>query len=75
MTEIAQGLSFLNDIGVAHRDLKLHNIMIDRQRRAKIIDFGSTAPILWAEKCRSSAFVGEVDTRLPSTEGYHLPYK
>ena len=75
MTEIAQGLSFLNDIGVAHRDIKLHNIMVDRQRRAKIIDFGSAAPIIWTEKCKFSAFVAEKDTRLTSTEGYYLPYR
>jgi hypothetical protein len=28
MTEVAQGLSFLNDVGVTHRDIKPHNIMI-----------------------------------------------
>jgi serine/threonine protein kinase len=75
MTQIAQGLCFLNEIGVAHRDIKLHNIMVDRQKRAKIIDFGSAVPIIWTEKCKSSDFVAEKDTRLTSTEGYYLPYR
>ena len=75
MTEVAQGLSFLNDVGITHRDIKPHNIMIDRQRRARIIDFGSAASIIWTGKCRTSSFVNEMDTRLASTEGYYLPYK
>lgn len=49
--------------------------MIDRQRKARIIDFGSAASIIRAGKCRTSSFVSEMDTSLVSTEGYYLPYK
>ncbi len=39
------GLLFLNYEGIIHRDLKEFNIMVDRQKRGRIIDFGSVASI------------------------------
>jgi len=38
--QICQGLSEAHHLGVYHRDLKPHNIMIDREGNAKIMDFG-----------------------------------
>jgi len=38
--QICQGLSEAHSLGVFHRDLKPHNIMIDREGNAKIMDFG-----------------------------------
>jgi len=35
------GVLFLNQSGFIHHDLKEQNIMIDKNKRAKIIDFGS----------------------------------
>jgi serine/threonine protein kinase/tetratricopeptide (TPR) repeat protein len=38
--QICHGLSEAHHLGVYHRDLKPHNIMIDREGNAKIMDFG-----------------------------------
>jgi serine/threonine protein kinase/tetratricopeptide (TPR) repeat protein len=38
--QICQGLSEAHHLGVFHRDLKPHNIMIDRQGNVRIMDFG-----------------------------------
>jgi serine/threonine protein kinase len=38
--QICHGLSEAHSLGVFHRDLKPHNIMIDREGNAKIMDFG-----------------------------------
>lgn len=38
------GLLFLSKEEILHRDLKELNIMVDRSKRARVIDFGSVAP-------------------------------
>jgi serine/threonine protein kinase len=38
--EIAQALSYLHSRGIAHRDIKLENILLDNAGRPKIADFG-----------------------------------
>lgn len=38
--KILQGVDYLHKTGIAHRDLKLENIIIDKERNIKIIDFG-----------------------------------
>eukprot|EP01121_Diplochlamys_sp_Union-15-3_P010173 TRINITY_DN2831_c0_g7_i1.p1 TRINITY_DN2831_c0_g7~~TRINITY_DN2831_c0_g7_i1.p1 ORF type:complete len:557 (+),score=98.77 TRINITY_DN2831_c0_g7_i1:53-1723(+) len=38
--DVAVGLSWLHELGILHRDLKLGNILMDRYGRAKIADFG-----------------------------------
>ena len=38
--EVAQGLNYLHRNGMAHRDVKLHNIIIGLQGEVKIIDLG-----------------------------------
>jgi eukaryotic-like serine/threonine-protein kinase len=38
--EIAHGLAFAHDHGVVHRDVKPHNVIIDREGTPKVTDFG-----------------------------------
>ena len=38
--QIISGIEYLHDIGIAHSDLKLENILLNRDKNIKIIDFG-----------------------------------
>lgn len=42
--QIVEGFEYLHNIGIAHRDIKLDNILIEEKTRMiKIIDFGFAA--------------------------------
>jgi len=40
--QVAEGLAYLHDLSVVHRDLKTMNIILDEQLNCKICDFGLT---------------------------------
>lgn len=44
LREIAQGLGAAHAKGVLHRDIKPHNIMLDRHGNVKVMDFGLSKP-------------------------------
>lgn len=39
-TDIAKGVEYLHSHGITHRDLKPDNLLIDKDHRIKIGDFG-----------------------------------
>jgi serine/threonine protein kinase len=43
LEDICMGLLFLSTEGIIHRDLKEYNIMIDKHKRGRLIDFGSVS--------------------------------
>ncbi|MEM9827126.1 MAG: serine/threonine-protein kinase [Planctomycetota bacterium] len=43
MYEISQGLAYASSLGIAHRDLKLSNVLISSDGKAKLVDFGLAA--------------------------------
>ena len=40
LSEVLLSLEYLHSLGIVYRDLKLENIMVDREGHVKIIDFG-----------------------------------
>ena len=48
--DVLMGLFFLGNEGIVHRDLKECNIMVDRNKRGRIIDFGSVTNITGVNK-------------------------
>ena len=37
---IANGFRYMHKVGIVHRDIKSHNVLIDEQFNVKICDFG-----------------------------------
>ncbi|QDV70745.1 Serine/threonine-protein kinase PK-1 [Rosistilla carotiformis] len=43
LVDIASGLSYAASLGISHRDLKLSNVLVSSEGRAKLVDFGLAA--------------------------------
>ena len=45
MVDVLEGLQAAHAAGIVHRDLKPSNVMVDNQRHARVMDFGTAAPM------------------------------
>lgn len=57
--QILEAVAYLHNEGIAHRDLKFTNILIDEERRVKLIDFGFACPAgqVTKEFCGTPAYM------------------
>jgi len=70
--QIAKSLQFCHKQGVAHKDIKLENVMVDKKLHTTLIDFG------FCEVCQdkislSNRFDGTLDY-MPPEELLHIPF-
>jgi serine/threonine protein kinase len=63
--QVCEGLGEAHRLGVVHRDLKPGNIMIDKEGRARIMDFGIARSLKAAGMTEAGAMIG--------TPGYMSP--
>ena len=65
MAQICRALEAAHAEGVIHRDLKPHNIMLDKNGRAYVMDFGIARSVLSSEATFTGAVVGTPDYMSP----------
>jgi serine/threonine protein kinase/tetratricopeptide (TPR) repeat protein len=63
--QIADGLAEAHDLGVVHRDLKSQNIMIDKARNVRIMDFGIACAAQSREVPETHLIIGTPDYMSP----------
>ena len=63
--QVAEGLAEAHKLGVIHRDLKPHNIMIDKEGNAKIMDFGIARTLAGAGTTAEGVIIGTPEYMSP----------
>lgn len=77
-SQIAEGLAAAHGVGIVHRDLKPENLMVTKEGRVKILDFGlaknlPALPVPGSEDTLSVPPTGTADGTLLGTIGYMSP--
>jgi serine/threonine-protein kinase len=71
--QVCEGLTEAHRLGVIHRDLKPHNIMIDKRGNARIMDFGIARSLTAKSMTRAGAMIGTPEYMSPEqTEAEEL---
>jgi protein-serine/threonine kinase len=76
LNDIMAGISYVHSKGVAHRDLKLENILLDVDYSALISDFGFAVMDITSNKLMRTTYCGSPDYMAPEvieTKLYQKP--
>ena len=72
--QIMEGIAYLHDNGVVHRDIKLDNILLDGHGNIKIADFGVSRKVIdneiLFEQCGTPAYIAPEIVRELGYKGY-----
>jgi eukaryotic-like serine/threonine-protein kinase len=63
--QVLAGLAYAHDHGIIHRDIKPSNIIISREDRVKLVDFGLAFPTLGSDVTRTGAILGSLHYMSP----------
>lgn len=62
--QLCEGLAYIHQQGILHRDLKAHNVLLTRDRKAKINDF-DMAGFVAAARRGQTGLIGNIETMAP----------
>jgi hypothetical protein len=77
MLAILEGLNYAHERGVLHCDIKPENVLVDREQRVRVTDFGIARDVSTAAAQRSGAVVGTPEYMSPEqvTDAAHVDHR